>query len=309
MLNEIKKGKFVFRYNEYNMNLGTSLMVVFLCLLNVSFMIAGIFLNSVVIISFWRSSQLRKKLCYFMILVLSCFDLAVVIITHPLLICSTISVFLFQVNPTLEQTRFYVSSALQNVSVLALLTLNIERYLALKFPFFHQTSVTKKRMIFLLCSLLTCFIILIALPRIIKRTLIYRFIMAYFSMILLIFVYLNYETFIIAKSKRSNEIVAIRPDDQEERKPKFSYETFSSCSLVVASFFVCSCPSIALSVLSQTSLKTQSFYDKGNTGLYIWASTFLSINSTFNCLIFFWKNSTLRREGTGIMKHMKCKIM
>ena len=53
-------------------------------------MVAGIFLNSVVIISLWRSSQLRKKLCYFMILVLSCFDLAVVTITHPLLIVSTI---------------------------------------------------------------------------------------------------------------------------------------------------------------------------------------------------------------------------
>ena len=62
----------------------------FLCLVNVAFMVVGIFLNTVVIISLWRSSQLRKKLCYFMILVLSCFDLAVVAIAHPLLILSTI---------------------------------------------------------------------------------------------------------------------------------------------------------------------------------------------------------------------------
>jgi hypothetical protein len=64
--------------------------VVFLCIINVIFMVVGIFLNSVVIISLWRSSQLRKKPCYFMILVLSCFDLAVVTISHPLLIVSTI---------------------------------------------------------------------------------------------------------------------------------------------------------------------------------------------------------------------------
>ena len=53
-------------------------------------MIAGIFLNYVVIISLWRSSQLRKKPCYFMILVLSCYDVAVVTISHPFLIVSTI---------------------------------------------------------------------------------------------------------------------------------------------------------------------------------------------------------------------------
>ena len=62
----------------------------FLFLLNVSFMVAGIFLNAVVIISLWRSSKLRKKLCYFLIFDLSCCDLAVVAIYHPVLILSTI---------------------------------------------------------------------------------------------------------------------------------------------------------------------------------------------------------------------------
>ena len=43
------------------------------------FFFSGVFLNSVVIISFWRSVQLRKKLCYFMIMVLSCCDLLAVL--------------------------------------------------------------------------------------------------------------------------------------------------------------------------------------------------------------------------------------
>ena len=75
------------------MHLSTVINASFLCLFNVALMIAGIFFNSVVIISLWRSSQLRKKLCYFMILVLSCFDLAVVAILHPFHI-SSISVAL-----------------------------------------------------------------------------------------------------------------------------------------------------------------------------------------------------------------------
>jgi uncharacterized membrane protein YoaK (UPF0700 family) len=76
--------------------------VALLCIINIMFMVTGIFLNSVVIISLWRSSQLRKKLCYFMILVLSCFDLAVVTITHPLLIVSTISFSLEVINEICE---------------------------------------------------------------------------------------------------------------------------------------------------------------------------------------------------------------
>ena len=58
---------------------------ILLCLLNASFLVAGIILNSVVIISLRRSSKLRKKLCYFMIFILSRFDLAAVIIVQPVL--------------------------------------------------------------------------------------------------------------------------------------------------------------------------------------------------------------------------------
>ena len=60
-------------------------------------MIAGIFLNSVVIISLWRS-QIGKKPCYFMIRILSCFDLLVVTVTHPLLLLSTITMYLGDVS-------------------------------------------------------------------------------------------------------------------------------------------------------------------------------------------------------------------
>ena len=61
----------------YFVNL-TSILVV-----NILFFFSGICLNSLVIVSFWRSVQLRKKLCYFTIMVLSCCDLLVVLTTQP----------------------------------------------------------------------------------------------------------------------------------------------------------------------------------------------------------------------------------
>ena len=85
-----------------------------------------------------------------MILVLSCFDLVVVTITHPVLILSTIS----WSNEDFSELRgvliwSYIYILLESVSMVALLTLNIERFLGLTFPIFHQASVTKKRLLIL----------------------------------------------------------------------------------------------------------------------------------------------------------------
>ena len=99
-------------------------------------MVAGIFLNLAVIVSLWRSSQLRKKLCYFMILVISCFDLAAVVIVHPLLILSTM-VWAMRHYGEIHHIRILKTIHLAGFSKFALLTLNMERFLALTFPFFH----------------------------------------------------------------------------------------------------------------------------------------------------------------------------
>ena len=46
----------------------------------------GNMLNSLVIISFWWSLKLQKKLCHFMIMILSSCDLLVVLTNHPLMV-------------------------------------------------------------------------------------------------------------------------------------------------------------------------------------------------------------------------------
>ena len=59
--------------------------LIFIFAVNVFFFFSGICLNSLVILSFWRSVQLRKKLCYFMIMLLSCCDLLTVLTNNPLI--------------------------------------------------------------------------------------------------------------------------------------------------------------------------------------------------------------------------------
>ena len=181
--------------------------VLFLCFLNALFTVSGIILNSVVIISLWRSSQLRKQLCYFMILVLSCFDIAAVAIIHPLLIVSTIF-WSMRIHREIGHARLFICFLLGCFSILALLMLNIERFLALSFPFFHQTAVTKRRItIFLVFGM----IIQVALSPFLyfyRSILPDSIITMFISLVLCAFIYLNYKMLFIAKSKYIDKRIA-----------------------------------------------------------------------------------------------------
>ena len=239
-----------------------------------------------------------------MILVLSYFDMAVVAIIHPLLILSTILWSMEIYHVEIEYTRTNTNIILGGFSMFALLTLTIERFLALTYPFFHQTAVTKRRLVLLQAFLMITVVSLQSLSYFHEKTA--GMLMTLFvSFLLFLFICLNYKMFIIAESKRENERVAptrAATSSHPERKRRILiFKHFSTCSLAVACFFICSLPKMIYSASRSTSNKP--FYDRQVLIFGIWAGTFLSMNSTFNCLIFFWRNSVLRREG---MKVVKC---
>ena len=283
--------------------------MLFLCAVNILFMISGVFLNSVVIVSLWKSSQHRKRLCHFMILVLCCFDLAVVAVTHPVLIISTLYFFLGDYDELREQIRIYICVVLDGFSMWALLTLNIERFLGIVYPIFHRTSVTKKRILTFLAVLLVL--------NIIQSTLSFRnlvipdniLVLVYLPFYFLMLLLLNYKMFVIAKAKKVGtrvDAVHFTPSDKERRKHIFDLKKVSLCFLAVACLFVCYCPGIVLCGLFVT--QELPLYDQKVVPLSLWLSTFVSMNSTFNCLIFFWKNETLRQEGMKVMNCVRSTI-
>ena len=288
------------------MDPNTFVNALFLCLVNVAFMVAGIILNAVVIISLWRSSQIRKKLCYFTILILSCFVMAAVAIIHPILILSTILWYMEIYHAEIYYTRTYTNIILGGFSMFALLTLTIERFLALTYPFFHQTAVTERRLVLFQVFLMITTVSLEPVLYFHEKTG-YMLIIMFVSFLLFMFICLNYKMFIIAKSKRENERVAptcaaaSSHRYPESKRRILIFKHFSTCSLAVACFFICSLPQIIYSASRLTSNKP--LYDRQVLIFGILSGTFVSMNSTFNCLIFFWRNSVLRREG---MKVVKC---
>ena len=269
-------------------------------------MIAGIFLNSVVIISLCRSRQLRKKLCHFMVLVLSCFDLAVVSITHPLVITSTIYLPVQGVQRIREDRRAFICFVLCGFSLCALFTLNIERFLALTRPFLHQAFVTRRRLVafFVFLSILALGLSSLLYINSTTNMISNIFIIICISLMLFLSTYANYKMFVIAKSKRVDKKVAPTTEmskDENRKKRTINLKNISTCSLAVGCYFLCCCPYIIYLTLTRMALEG-SLYDRQVLIFNLWASTFVSVNSTLNCVIFFGRNSVLRREGMKIVK-------
>ena len=138
------------------MELTNSINLIFIFAVNIFFFFSGICLNSLVIFSFWRSVQLRKKLCYFMIMVLSCCDLFALLINSPLhvLIATWWLIGKLDVNARWAYISLNSTTSFLAFSLLALLVMNFDRYLATSYPFFHRTSVTKGRLLTLLAILI-----------------------------------------------------------------------------------------------------------------------------------------------------------
>ena len=273
--------------------------LIIIVVLNLFFFFTGICLNLVVIISFWRSVQLRKKLCYFMILVLSCCDLLTVLTNNPL---TAIIVILWligklDVNAEWAHNSIRLTNIFLAFSLFALLVMSLDRYLATSYPIFHRTTVTKGKLLFF-------FAILIIFEVTLASMTVNDSVISYKVKLIIIIIFLvppisffNFKLFLVVrKSQKDNKILHGKKKEYSTSKQN------SSCLLVVACFIVTSIPAFVYVVLD--SGKTAFSLDNANLAS-IWAETIALTNCTFNSLIFYWKNKTLRSEGLKVVKSMK----
>ena len=271
--------------------------LIFLCVVNIIFTVSGIISNTLVIASFWKSSQLRSKLCHFMIVVLSCFDLVTVVTNYPGLFLYLIS-WLREDYDLLPKIRIYryFASIFVGFSFYALLVMSIERYLGAYYPIFHRTSVTRRKLLTLLAILLivhTTLGIISANDMIISRvTVLIIFIITVFPPLL----YLNVKLFKISREIRRRNAAS------PEKRTTMNLKSISTCLLVVACLVVLFIPNIAYIVFNINAESKQA----SNARLsYIWGITIYTMNCTLNTLIFFWKNKVLRTQGTKILETLK----
>ena len=271
---------------------------VFLCIVNIIFTFVGIFLNSVVIMSL-LNSQLRRKICYFMILVLACSDLVVVVVFHPFITVRT----LLCCNESVKEHNWLYH--LFEFSFMALLTMTVERYLALVFPFSHQKYVTRSRLMVAFVIFQLPFGISIFVEKYANEYVGQALLLALIGAAFLLICGMNFKLFYLAKTLRQRLDIPlgslegfqqIYSASSKSKGTLASLRKISTCLLAVLCLFICQCPSIAL-----IGLKLTNSQNEGESGyMYIidlWAQTVLTLNSSLNCLIFFYKNRVLRHHA------------
>ena len=273
--------------------------MIFLFVVNVLFFLTGMCLNSLVLLSFWKYAQLRKKVCHFMILTLSCCDLLTVLTNHSLMAVITmlwltgkLNNFPNWVDISVNRTNFVLGFSLD-----ALVVMSIDRYLAAFYPIFHRTSVTKGRLLTLLGILILIEITLDVLC--ITHVLFYQKCLLIFLVITIPPVlFINCKLFIIARKCRRSNVIS------PKTKNRLSLKNTSSCLLAIACFVVLSIPALVYIGL-KTSLNTEKLNLDYADVVGMWSKTIASMNSTFNCLIFYWKSRTLRIQGMKIIKSLQ----
>ena len=265
--------------------------LVFLCLTNLLLALLGTLSNLVVILSIWKSSQLRKKTCYFMILLLSCFDLCVISVNHPLVIVLAIGVTFQEVSQEAIDLCLGWSHLLLAFSSLALFTMNIERYLALAYPIFHRNKVTRPQLVTLLVSLQLFALALRILSSqgvLISEKHCYITLLAIFSPAI---IFTNFKMVIIARKMQLNIL----------KKSKVDLKKISSCLLAVACFlFLSVLPAIVFT--SMMPLWKVGLSKEHVLMLWLWIRTAICTNATVNCFVFYWNNKILRAAGKKLLQ-------
>ncbi len=287
---------------------------ILLCVVNVIFICAGMFLNILVIVSFWKSSAyLRNKLCNFMIMVLSCFDFLVVITNHPVLMLRLIF-WSTEKYDLLARAQIYehFSNLFIGFSIMVLLVISIERYLGAYYPIFHRTSLTRRRLLILLAILFIVPIILIIIS---VNDMVISFPVVlgiYFVIVFPPFAFLNYKFKISKKMRR--DIAGCgdnttSPDGSPHGSPDVSalhvkLKNISTCLLAVGCLLLMYIPAF---IYIAFNLAEKSTAENTRVAKF-WTSTVANANSTLNCLIFFWKNDVLRKEGVKMLKSLKNRL-
>ena len=198
------------------------------------------------------------------------------------------------------ETYEYFSNVFVGFSVMPLLVISIERYLGAYYPFFHRTSLTRRR---LLTHRAVLFLVPIIFTIISVNDLIISYatgLMTCFVIIFPPFVFFNYKVFMISRKVRRN--IANRRNNTtstETSNVHVNLKNISTCLLSVGCVLLMYLPAI---IAFYVNKKLPS---ENTLMALFWTTATANANSTLNCLIFFWKSDVLRREGIKTVKALK----
>ena len=278
-----------------------------LLVLNCILFFSTISLNGISIITIRRSSQLRNKVCYFVILLQSVVDLIVGSLGIPLFIYYIISPLVKTVDCMLIIFSLRIILACCALSLIVLSAMTLERYIGVLYPFYYQNNVTKKRILIFVCGASIGLGLVVAYSFRDRR--IFRFILTVSMIVFLLFSAFAYLRIYLVIQKLIRSVR--RPWCEADGNTNSTKQAFResrrarSCFLVVICFVLCLVPSLLPSLLAPSLFSVESL----DHIVYLnWSLTAVILNSSINSVIFFWMKTLLRKEALITLKSFKDKL-
>ena len=284
------------------------------CIVNAALTISTLLLNSIMVIAYSKSSQLRKNISNFLIAILSCIDVAIGGIAN-----LTFTVFLLTKitgngSCMILFVILKIMVILSGMSVATMSSMNIERYIAILHPITHRSELTKERLLMLAVlfwsGYITTFIVSFASQNTQGKM------MMSLRLCFIAFTIWTYVKIFLAMRKsrsispfnnaESTNNTTSSLETSINRKKKFLKELklAKSYILVIISNFICSVPPLIITAMYYNGLFITQL-DLFKT----WIITVILSNSSLNSILFFWLNPRLRYDSIAILKQTFEHIM
>lgn len=280
-----------------------------------------VLMNSATVLTFWRSSKLKNRISYFLIMLQSLFDTFVGLFNTSFLTYYIACEIRGNVNCDVVFITHLAAQVLVGFSLTSLFLINLERYIGILHPLAHKSNWSKKRILKYGACHLVPWLIFLGLM-FINKTVAGHCLNGHLAgyCILTAYMYIRiYRCVAVAKLLQvqtpSNFLRAQHTDQShdseitsnqmqrianivERKKRMKETKLVISCFMVVACFFMCYMP-IGLVM----SLKVQGFL---GDAIRLWALVLSMSNSLWNSLIFVWRDRVLRGEMKKVMSEYFC---
>ncbi|XP_028418630.1 neuropeptide FF receptor 1-like [Dendronephthya gigantea] len=267
----------------------TNLIVI--CVVNILLTISNICLNTITILAYFKSKELKQRKSYFLIALLSFNDLTIGVLGTPSVVALAVKTLVKDDECTVDILFELTAGSLSAFSFSTLFVLNLERYLCIAHPFFHRNHMTKPKL-FGMVSLLWASALLLIFSRLFIDT-----VMRYTRTIVIIIMVILSVSMYISIYRNSRKTTQLYRSQRHLRASSTQdLKLAKSCGIVVTCTIICFTP------YAMTSFFKPKADDLVFAMASVWATTFAMAASSINSIIFFWRNRILRHRAKRVLK-------
>ena len=255
---------------------------------NILIMVSSTVLNTTTVLAYWKSSQLRKKTSYFLIMLLSFSDLGTVLGCSSMRSIILLRDMLGYERSSLTLPYIILMIVFFGMSYSILWVLIIERYLGIVHPLFHRNNVNKPaalKVIIVLWFIMAIVGFITVLDPKIGKFVVGTTISLNLTGLIVIYVkiFLTGGRTVVGNTSQQKAFL---------RKIKLA----KSCLIAVGCGYVCLLPTAVMTFQPHSTFIKFVWWS--------WAFNLLHANPTLNSVIFFWRNPILRKEAKLILRQI-----